>query len=265
MNRRHFLRTSLATTTLAMSPYGVKAADAATEETGRDYYELRRYRLKDALHRQRLDAYLEGAAIPALNRLGVKAVGAFVASDTAEPTDVHLLIPYPSIELVTAAAELPRADAELQRLGGEYLSAPQSDPVFERIDVWLFRAFAGIPRTELPDYCRDRKSRVFELRIYESHSEERALKKMEMFDVGEIQVMRDVGLAPIFFGQALAGSDLPHLAYLLSAETTEAHKEHWKAFGEHPVWKRLRDDPEYADTVSKITNHFLVPTAYSQI
>jgi hypothetical protein len=77
--------------------------------------------------------------------------------------------------------------------------------------------------------------------------------------------MRDVGLGPIFYGQALAGSNLPHLTYMLSGETRDAHKEHFGAFGKDPRWKKISTDPQFADTVSKITSKFLQPTAFSQI
>src|SRR5207247_2483543 len=100
---------------------------------------------------------------------------------------------------------------------------------------------------------------------YESHSEAKALKKVEMFNAGEIGAMKEVGLAPVFYGQALIGPNLPHLTYMLSGETREAHKEHFKVFGTHPVWQKLKNDPQYADTVSKITSRFLVPSACSQI
>ena len=126
-------------------------------------------------------------------------------------------------------------------------------------------AFAGMPRIEQPAYSRERKSRLFELRTYESHSEVKALKKVEMFNAGEIDLMRQVGLGPIFYGQALVGPNLPHLTYMLSAENQDEHKKHWTAFGQSPVWKKMSGDPQYADTVSKITNHFLIPTAYSQV
>jgi hypothetical protein len=122
-----------------------------------------------------------------------------------------------------------------------------------------------MPKIEQPSYSREKKARMFELRTYESHSEVKALKKVEMFNSGEIETMREVGLGPIFYGQALIGADLPHLTYMLSAEDQEAHKKHWDAFGKHPVWNKLKNDPQYADTVSKIVNRFLVPTAYSQI
>jgi hypothetical protein len=52
---------------------------------------------------------------------------------------------------------------------------------------------------------------------------------------------------------------------MLSAENQEAHDKHWAAFRDHPTWKRLQKDPQYADTVSKIYNRFLVPTSYSQV
>ena len=106
---------------------------------------------------------------------------------------------------------------------------------------------------------------MFEIRTYESHSEIKALKKVEMFNSGEIETMREVGLGPIFYGQTLIGANLPHLTYMLSAEDQQAHNKHWEAFGKHPVWNKLKNDPQYADTVSKINNRFLVPTAYSQI
>jgi hypothetical protein len=122
-----------------------------------------------------------------------------------------------------------------------------------------------MPKVELPPYCKGKKPRMFEVRTYESHSEVKALKKVEMFNAGEIQLMRDVGLGPIFYGQALIGSNLPHLTYMLSAENQEAHSKHWDAFKSSPIWDKLKNDPQYADTVSKIANRFLVPAPYSQI
>jgi hypothetical protein len=182
-----------------------------------------------------------------------------------DPSAVLVLIPYPNIEEYGGATARVNADTEYQSAGAEYLNSPKTHPAFERIDSWLMRAFAGMPKVEAPAYCQQRKPRMFEMRTYESYSELKALKKMEMFNSGEIQLMRDVGLGPIFYGQALIGSNLPHLTYMLSAEDQAAHTKHWDVFKDHPTWIKLKNDPQYADTVSKITNRFLVPTAYSQI
>jgi hypothetical protein len=86
-----------------------------------------------------------------------------------------------------------------------------------------------------------------------------------MFDDGEIDVMKDVGMAPVFFGQALAGRDLPHLTYMTGASDLATHLANWKKFGTHPGWVKMKGDPQYADTVSKNIPYFLAPTAYSQI
>jgi hypothetical protein len=278
MKRREFITTSMAASALAgLGTAALTASAAERAATGpgdREYYELRAYRLKGEANRGLLEAYIEKAAIPALNRLGVNRVGVFVQQERAgEPAPTELrdaatvlvLRVCPSLEVFATATARLSADAEYQKAGAEYLSSPKSNPAFERIDSWLMLAFAGMPKLELPAYCREKKSRMFEIRTYESHSESKALKKVEMFNAGEIDTMREVGLGPIFYGQALIGGSLPHLTYMLSAEDQDAHKKHWGAFGAHPTWNKLKNDPQYADTVSKIVNRFLVPTAYSQI
>jgi hypothetical protein len=278
MKRREFLKTSVAASTLAGLGAACLSASAAERPAAgpgnREYYELRGYRLKGEANRGLLEAYIEKAAIPALNRLGIKPVGVFVQqerTETPSPTEIRdastvfVLRTYPSLQAMATATAHLGADPEYQKAGAEYLSSPKANPAFERIDSWLHLAFAGMPRLELPSYCKERKPRMFELRTYESHSELKAIKKVEMFNAGEIDLMREVGLGPIFYGQALIGSNLPHLTYMVSAENKEAHAKHWDAFRVHPTWDKLKNDPQYADTVSKIYNRFLVPTAYSQI
>jgi len=239
---------------------------AEPKSTNREYYELRKYRLKAGAKSDLLDAYMEKAAIPTWNnKLGIKPVGVFTDRQPNETSSVYVLIPYPSIESFARAALALNADEDYQKAGAEYLQSPKDTPAFDRIDSWLMLAFAGMPRLELPAYSTERKPRMFEIRTYESYSEVKAFKKVEMFNSGEIDTMREVGLAPIFYGQALVGANLPHLTYMLSAEDQDAHKKHWDAFGKHPVWNKLKNDPQYADTVSKITNYFVVPTRYSQI
>ncbi|HWW00879.1 MAG TPA: NIPSNAP family protein [Candidatus Acidoferrum sp.] len=277
MKRRDFLKTSLTASTLTglgTASLGVAAAAESTGGAGRDYYELRAYRLKTGANHDLLDNYLEKAAIPAWNRLGIRSVGVFVqqertgtpaATEVRDSSSVLVLIPHPSVESFASAGFRLNQDAEYQKAGAEYLQTPKSNPAFERIDSWLMLAFAGMPKLELPTYSREKKARMFEIRTYESYGEVKAQKKVDMFNSGEIETMHEVGLGPIFFGQALTGPNLPHLTYMLSAEDEEAHKKHWAAFGSHAVWNKLKNDPQYADTVSKIYNRFLVPTSYSQI
>jgi hypothetical protein len=267
MKRRDFIKTSVAASTLAgLGTVGLTASAAEpAPAANREYYELRAYRLKAGANHDLLDAYLEKAAIPLLNRIGVKQVGVFTEIDPKDAPAVYVLRVYPSLDVFAAAHTRESIDLEFLKAGAEYLTSPKSNPAFDRIDSWLMLAFAGMPKLELPPYCREKKPRIFEIRTYESHSEMKALKKVEMFNSGEIDVMREVGLGPIFYGQVQVGANLPHLTYMLSAENQAEHKKHWGAFGAHPTWNKLKNDPLYADTVSKIYNKFLVPTAYSQI
>jgi hypothetical protein len=267
MKRREFLKTSVAASALAgLGPVGVGSAAAQPGGgAAQEYYELRAYRFKEGASHELLEGYLEKAAIPGLNRLGIKPVGVFTELEPKGPASVYVLIPYSSLDSFASAAFRLNADAEYQQAGAAYLQAPKSDPSFERIDSWLMLAFAGQPKLRLASYSVEKKPRIFEMRSYQSHSELKALKKVEMFNSGEIEVMHEVGLAPVFYGQVLLGKDLPHLTYMLCAEDREAHKRHFEAFGKHPTWNKLKNDPQYADTVSKIQSLFLAPAACSQI
>jgi hypothetical protein len=265
MKRRDFLKTSVAASALATLAPNIVSAASDSKTAAREYYEWRAYRLKAGDDHALLDAYLEKAAIPALNRLGSKPVGVFTEIEPKDGPAVFVLIPHSSMDAFVASAGKLSNDSEYLKAGADYLQVVKKSPAFVRIDSWLLHAFAGLPKIELPAYSRERKPRIFEARTYESHSEIKAQKKVDMFNDGEIDVMRDAGLGPIFYGQALVGSNLPHLIYMLSGETRDAHKEHFGAFAKDPRWKKLSGDPQYADTVSKITSRFLQPTAYSQI
>lgn len=276
IQRRDFLKTTLAASAAAALPSQAVAASSASSATaGREFYELRAYKLKPGPWRAGLDTYLEKAVLPALGKRGVKNVGVFTeidvnkAAGTSTPkadSPVWMLIPHTSLDLfVTVSAELNN-DAALQKAGGDYLHAKKANPAFDRIDSWLLLAFKSMPKMELPAFSKNKTStRVFEMRDYQSHSELAALNKMAMFDEGETEIMRSLGMSPMFFGQALTGPDLPHLRYFTSGSDLATHLANWKKFGPDPRWGKMKDDPRWRDNTSKNTARFLVPTAYSQI
>jgi hypothetical protein len=266
-NRRRFLKTSaLATAGAALAASPLTADTAELVERGRDYIELRAYRLKPGASSTLLDGYLERALIPALNRRGIGTVGVFTEPGATDGMAVWVVIPHRSLESMHIVNASINTDDTVLAAGADYLSGPTKDnPAFDRLDTWLHLSFTGLPRLQIPERTRNRQARVFELRIYESFSELKALKKIAMFNAGEIEVMQEVGLSPVFYGQALVGRDLPHLSYMLCSPDRDTHKANFQKFLEHPTWKRLVADPQYADTVSKITSRFLVPTGYSQL
>ena len=280
--RRNFLKSSLAASATAALATGISARAAQTSPSAaaRDYYELRAYRLKPDTSSAILENYLEKALIPALNARGLANVGVFtevevdkkavtakpkIGTPTA-PVAIWVLINHPSLESFTQISAELNTDATVQAAAPEFFRTPKSNPAYDRVDTWLLRAFAGMPKLAVPAFSKNKTpSRIFELRDYESHSEERAINKMAMFNDGEISLMQDLGMSPVFFGQALAGPNLPHLRYITCGPDLATHLGNWKKFGPDPRWVKMKDQPTYKDNTSKNTARFIVPTAYSQI
>lgn len=279
MNRRLFLKSTLAISAVPSLASGAPAGSA--DGMGREFYELRCYRmhpgarLTTAVNPERLHGYLARALLPALQKHGVGPVGVFTeltvdkATGSSAPlvhSPVWMLTPFASMEAFVRTSTETMRDPEVQRAGREYLHTPKSSPAFERIDSWFLIAFPGHPHLQLPAFSRDRvPTRVFEMRDYESHSEERALNKIAMFDDGETALMQDLGMSPVFYGQALTGPDLPHMRYMTSGPDLATHLANWRKFGPDPRWEKMKNLPEYADNTSRNTARFLVPTAYSEI
>ncbi|MCB0730908.1 MAG: NIPSNAP family protein [Ignavibacteriae bacterium] len=264
LNRRNFLKISAALAVVAGSKKNIQAInDKISKE--QEYYEYRIYKVNDSKNKIKLENYLGKALIPALNRMNIDRIGVFTEIDKPNDFSIHLIIPYSSLELFSEMNTKLLEDKDYINAAEEHFDVPLEDPVFSRVQSNFFKAFAGMPIIELPQQSTENKPRIFELRKYESHTEQKAALKIDMFNSGEIQIMRDTELAPVFYGEALIGSDLPNLTYMLSASDLESHKVHWSNFSAHPEWQRMKKIPKYNDTVSNITKIFLKPTDYSQI
>ena len=260
MKRRDFL----AGTCLAgFAPLSEAArADSKSANLKREYYELRHYRIGSQDKQKLVLDFLQAAAIPALNRIHIAPVGVFKILEGDNP-DLYVLLPHKSLESVITASSLIVSDAEYQKAGAKLLNAPKSDAAYERIESSLMMAFEAIPKLELPT---KKRSRVFQLRIYESHNSLAGKKKIEMFNTGgEIAIFRHTGLNPVFFGQSLVGTRLPNLTYMLGFDDMDTKEKSWDRFRNDPGWKKLKADPYYKDTVSKVTNILLRPASCSQI
>jgi hypothetical protein len=232
----------------------------------RRFYELIIYRLLHSGRIPRLDAYLELAALPAYGRLGIGPVGVFKGVYGPEAAALFVLLPHPNLGSVAESRNRLLADTELAEKGADFLDATIEDPGYIRIESSLMAAFAGMPGVELPENNLQRPSRLFELRVYESHSLRAHKKKIAMFNEGgEIGIFRRTGLNPVFFGETLIGGRIPNLTYMLTFDDMARREEAWDRFKEDPEWHALRDDPQYADTVSNITDCILEPRGYSQM
>jgi hypothetical protein len=272
MERRDFMSAAMAAGGVWLAA-GVAADGRQGRPEGQagaaEYYELRRYRLRRGPGQALVDTYLKTAALPAWQRAGVDPIGVFSVMIGPESPTVYVLLVHKSLDGLTSVPARLAADTEYEKAAAPYLSVEATAPAFVRIDVSLMRSFEGMPKLELPfgGGEKAKRSRIFELRTYESHSEKAAKKKIEMFNRSEIAIFRRAGLTPVFFGETLAGGNLPNLTYMLVYEDMAARDRQWSAFGADPEWKKLSTTPGYTDPeiVSNISNLYLRPAAYSQV
>lgn len=271
MNRRDFFNASLAAGGGALYSSAVGAEGQAAGQPGagaREYYELRRYWLRGGPMAGRMHEYLEHVSLPALNRAGVKPVGAFTPQFGPESPSVFLLLTYPSLADFAALESRLAADAVYQKDAASHRDLPATDPAYVRVDSQLMAAFEGIPHIEVPAGAAEGRPRIVELRTYESHSKKASRKKLEMFGKGgELAIFRRTGLTPVFFGANLIGTRLPSFTYMLVYADMAAREAGWAKFLGDPEWEKLRTTPGYEDVhiVSNISALILRPTRYSQV
>jgi len=269
MQRRGFLASSLAASALAGTTPAADAsgADPTPAETGRDYYLLRRYVLRRGPQQKMIDDFFRDAAIPAMNRLGIKPVGAFNVSIGPGSPTLYILTPHPSVDSVITTYDRVSADPEYQKAGAAFINTPPTEPAYARVESSLLLAFEGMPKLEVPAATAESKPRIFELRTYESHSRKAGRTKIRMFNTAEMAIFRRIGFKPVFFGETVIGSGMPSLAYMLAFADMEERARSWAAFGADPEWQKLSTSVGNTDgeIVSSITNVILSPTAYSQI
>ncbi len=266
MNRRDFITSSSLAGGAVLAGLAGEHRANAQAAAPREFYELRTYEMPTGNRKAVLHDYLSKALIPGLNRQGSSPVGVFSVVSGSNALSLYTLIPYPSLDAFLAGPSKLAADSEFQKAAAPYRAATIDNPAYTRYESSLLRAFTGLPRIRIPAETAAKKARVFELRIYESHSEAAALKKIEMFNEGgEIALFDSLGLRSVFFGQTLIGQRQPNLVYMTVHQDMAAREKVWEDFRNAPGWKKLSTDPAFANTVSATTVMFLRPTEYSQI
>jgi hypothetical protein len=265
VERRHFLTSSLAAAAVALTP-GDSLAQAPSSKA-REYYELRKYEQRSGPQTKLLQSYLADALIPALNRLGFSPIGVFDLDIGPETPTVYLLIPSSTVEsLVTAELQLAK-DEEFMKAAAPFWNAPASAPAFARIESSLMIAFEGWPKLVVPPVTAQHGKRVFQLRTYESPTQQDHIRKVEMFHNGEFEIFQRAGFWQVFFGDTLIGPRLPQLTYMVSYPDISEIDVKWDAFRNDPQWKKLSSQPRYSSEsiVDAISNLVLRPASFSQI
>lgn len=262
MTRRSLLTGSLA----AYAARSLGAAQTAPARSS-NYYDLRYYRLRQdrADQTRRTTAYLTGAYKPAAQRAGAGPIGLFNAVVAPDTPFILCLTSFPSLAAYQTMRERLADDAAYQKGLADYNSS--ADAGFMSMESWLLRAFDFFPSISVRPADAPRVSRVFEMRTYRSLNEATLREKIKMFGDGEIGIFRKNGCDPIFFAEAIAGANLPHITYMLAYDSLAAREKGWAAFQADPDWQKLRSTPEYAapGLVVNIDNPILGTVAGSDI
>ncbi|HET8548324.1 MAG TPA: NIPSNAP family protein [Bryobacteraceae bacterium] len=255
MNRREFL----ATGGVAMS------AQASAADAKRSILVLRRYQLRNTPDNmvRRMQDFLQQSLIPAHKRLGVGTVGAFTSLIAPDSPFVLLLFSYPNFAALDTAIDKVAADKEYQKDWESYAAGPLQ---FVRYQNFLLRGFPTFGSIEVPPKPAG-APRIFELRTYESNNPVTLARKIRMFGEGEIDLFRKLGMLTVFFGETVAGDNMPNLTYMVGFDNLAAREKIWGAFGSSPEWKKLSSQPGVSDAeiVSNISASILRPLPFSDI
>jgi hypothetical protein len=261
MTRRNVLAGAAAS---AFSGLGANVAEGPGNNV---FLDLKRYQLHNSPEKQaeRLTTFLESSYSPAIGRAGGKLIGAFNNLIGMEAPYLLTLTQYDSLAAMQTALAKLASDSEYQR-AVQSLDSSSGYP-FVRQESSLLKTFDGMPQPLLSPSSDVHPPRYFELRRYESQTEATLVRKVKMFNSGEIGIFQRLGMRPVFFGETLVGERMPNLYYMLSFDSWEAREELWKKFGSDPEWAKLRSPDELHDDqiVSNISNALLRPLKFSLI
>lgn len=255
-----FIRRTLITLTIIfLSGFGMLNA--------KDLYELRVYTIESKVQEAAMDNYLESAYVPALHRAGIEEVGVFKSIDKLEDESIRIFvfIPFSSLKELEKVNSKLEKDKAFSSASSDFNALAFDNPPYKRLEIVLMDAFSYTPEYKVPKMDTKKSDRVYELRSYESATEELHRRKVKMFNEGEAQLFIDLGFQPMFFGSVISGVHMPNLMYMTCHSNSEAQEKNWKAFVDHPTWNKLKVMDIYQNTVSHIDKWMLYPTEYSDL
>ena len=162
-----------------------------------EIYELKVYELFQSSSIKNFNAYFEDHYIPTLSDKGIQNIGVFSEVSEDLPRKIYVFVPYANMEEYQKVTSDLSSDAELQQASSAL--NPVDKPMFNRYQTSLYIAFVGMPKMIKPD----NKNRFYELRTYESHSEDAYRRKVNMFNEGELDLFAELDFGSVFWIQIL--------------------------------------------------------------
>ena len=231
-----------------------------------DVYEITVYHFATAQQEIILDTYLQTAYMPALHRQNKKNVGVFkpIANDTSADKIIYVITPFKSFDEIQTSEKLIENDSAYIIAAKDYINTSYQTPSYTRMEKIILAAFELSPQMKLPQLHSDKKDHVYELRSYESATENYHVNKVKMFNTGgEVNIFNRLNFNGIFYGDVIAGSHMPNLMYLTSFENMQDRDTHWKNFTDDAEVKKIFAMDEYKNNVSKADIILMHAASYS--
>lgn len=174
-------------------------------------FELLRIQLRNGPEnqRQRATEFFK-AYVPLARRAGIGPIGVFSSSIAEAGPFLLVLRSYPGFAAMEASEAKLREDPGYRKAVETWYAGGLP---YVRLEASLLRAFDAMPAIAVPPTEGRKAPRLFELRVYESNTSATLQRKIKMFEDGEIDIFRRVGLLPVFFGATRFGRNMPNLTY----------------------------------------------------
>lgn len=238
------------------------------QKSQQDYYIVKVYHCSSMEQIEAAESFAGNTLKPFLHAQGIKHVGIFMPLNNDTLTDKKLMVwiplkglnQYATIDEKLNALDPWGNDPVLQHTG------KQGQMPYLRIESSLASAFRDMRHYDPATTFKRDPANVYEFRSYESPTEAMHLNKVHMFNEGgEIPLFSRLGFNALFYAHVMVGPRMPNLIYMTRFENMQSRTDHWKAFVEDPVWKKLTADPKYQGSVSRNETILMKASSFSDL
>jgi hypothetical protein len=231
MNRRVFLGA------IAASPLASAYAAQGPGSKKPGCYVLHHYRLQLGPQGSRLSDYLSKAYLPAVARAQGGPSLVLEAQVSEHLPLVTVIDAFASVEQMWSLRAKLRADKAFQDATDLWQAGPERP--FESVTTELLEASDFAPELA-PVNPPPKSPRVFEMRIYQTHTQKELRGLVERFAEAEVKILTRAGSQPVMFGSTVFGNDAPNLTWMLAFDDMGAREKFSAAFNADPEWAALR-------------------------
>jgi hypothetical protein len=231
MDRRAFLGAMAAS-----SLTGVHAAQGqAAKKPG--CYVVNHYRLQLGSQGTRLSDYLGKTYLPAVARAQGGPSLVLEAQLSEHLPLVTVIDAFAGVEQAFGLRDKLQADKVFQDGTDAWQAGP--DRPFESLTTELLEA-TSFAAEFAPTNPPPKSPRVYEMRIYQTHTAKELRGLVERFAEAEAKILARAGSQLVMFGVPVFGNDRPNLTWMLAFDDMASREKFSAAFAADPEWAALR-------------------------